>query len=186
MLTIKSNISKVRKEYQKYTGDFNKKLSKAIEDITNQFYEEIVKNKNKCLPNPVRDSAYGNEIEEDDYSFINDIKVTRESELFFKIRLGENSVRKAKDGNLVNPFYYYEFGFGAIGQGGFQNYDKAFEFGWNYDVNQHGYAGWYYKVNGVWYWTNGLNGLGFLQETVDWYKNNKEKIISGALKKVGL
>lgn len=185
MLTIKSNISSVRKKFQKYTSSFNKKLSKAIEDITNQFYNELVKNINKYLPNPVR-NILTNEIEVDDYSFMNDIKIQKENDLLFKIKLGQNSLRRANDGKLVNPFYYYEFGFGIIGEGTYKNYFDAIQFGWAYDVNDHSYAGWTYPVNDVYYWTNGVNGLGFLQETVDWYKNNKEKIISDALKKVGL
>ena len=186
MINIKSNIRNVRKSFQKYVSQFNNKLNKAIEYITATFYEEIVKNVNQCLPDPVRDSALSNDIEVDDYSFMYDIVIEKVNDLYYKIKLGENSGRKAKDGSIVNPFYYYEFGFGFVGLGGFDNYDKAFEFGWDYDVNNHGSAGWNYKINGQTYWTSGLNGLGFLQKTIDWYKENKEQILKDAIKKAGL
>lgn len=185
MINIKSNIRTVRKSFQKYVGKFNNKLSQVIEYVTNQFYDELVKNINKFLPNPVR-NILTNEIEEDDYSFMYDINIQKENDLLFKIKLGENSLRKASDGNLVNPFYYYEFGFGIMGEGTYKNYSDAIQFGWSYDVNNHSYAGWTYKVNGMTYWTNGVNGLGFLQETVDWYKENKEQILQDAIKKAGL
>ena len=164
---------------------FSTKLSKAIEIITDTFYDELVKNINQDLPDPIR-NILTNEIEEDDFSFINDIKIEKVNDLLFKIKLGDNSGRLAKDGTVVNPFYYYEFGFGIMGEGTYKNYFEAIQFGWAYDVNLHGYAGWTYKVNGTTYWTNGVNGLGFLQRTVDWYKDNKDKIISDALQKVGL
>ena len=164
---------------------FSTKLSKAIEIITDTFYDELVKNINQDLPDPIR-NILTNEIEEDDFSFINDIKIEKVNDLLFKIKLGDNSGRLAKDGTVVNPFYYYEFGFGIMGEGTYKNYFEAIQFGWAYDVNLHCYAGWTYKVNGTTYWTNGVNGLGFLQRTVDWYKDNKDKIISDALQKVGL
>lgn len=177
MLKIKSNIKTFNRKFAKFTNNFNKKIEKAIEDITNQFYNQIVTNINLYLPDPKQ---------VDDFSFMYDINITKENDMLFLIKLGENSGRVATDGTIVNPFYYFEFGFGMVGLGGFSNYDKAFDFGWDYDVNNHSYFGWYYKINGVNYWTDGFEGLGFLQKTVNWYKDNKEEIIKNALEKVGL
>lgn len=62
-----------------------------------------------------------------------------------------------------------EFGFGYTG---FLNTEEVVE-GWQYDVNEHGYKGWYYMdSNGQVHWTNGLEGRLVFLKLCWWIEEN--------------
>lgn len=50
-----------------------------------------------------------------------------------------------------------EYGTGVVGSTGVAK-DLAMKDGWEYDINEHGNKGWYYKKNGNIYWTKGFEG----------------------------
>lgn len=53
---------------------------------------------------------------------------------------------------------------------------------WEYDVNQHGNSGWYYKKNGNIYWTKGFEGRLIFYKTSKEVKENISKWISQYMK----
>lgn len=56
------------------------------------------------------------------------------------------------------------------------------EDGWDYDVNRHGYKGWYYKDNnGEVHWTNGFAGRYVFLELKRYIEENIEQIMSDYL-----
>lgn len=49
---------------------------------------------------------------------------------------------------------------------------------WQYDVNEHGYKGWYYKSNGQVFWTNGYEGRFVFLKMLNWIEENISSIIA--------
>lgn len=58
---------------------------------------------------------------------------------------------------------YVEFGTGIIGANA--QHDLASQFGWEYDINNHGTDGWVYYKNGKYYKTAGSVSKPFMYET---------------------
>lgn len=72
-----------------------------------------------------------------------------------------------------------EYGFGYTG---FLNTHELPE-NWQYDINQHGYRGWYYEdKNGQLHWTNGMEGRLVFLKLCWWLQNNFADIVSRYLK----
>lgn len=89
-----------------------------------------------------------------------------------------NSFVKTNDGELgtlINNAFYsalVEYGTGVKGMG---TYQGALPPGWQYDVNQHGEAGWSYQgTDGKWYHTTGLQAHNFMYNAVNDYLFRKE------------
>lgn len=177
-MKVTSNIQSFNKTFKKYVNSFPKKLSKFIEYICDEFYNKLYKNINKALPNE----------HIDDFSFTNDIQKVKKGDLYWVVELGKNSVRyNEKTGDAVNPFYYFEFGFGYIGNlTPLDIQSKAYQMGWEYDVNNHDVDGWKYKALGSINWTQGIEGEGYIRDTIYWFEKNQQKIVEKALKKAGI
>ena len=72
-----------------------------------------------------------------------------------------------------------EYGFGYTG---FINTQELPE-NWQYDINQHGYRGWYYEdKNGQLHWTNGMEGRLVFLKLCWWLQKNFADIVSRYLK----
>ena len=78
----------------------------------------------------------------------------------------------------VNPVgAYVEFGTGLIGEQ--KPHGKANELDYEYDVNNHGYRGWYYTdENGNIIWTNGFAGRLIFNELAIRVKKNARRWIT--------
>lgn len=77
---------------------------------------------------------------------------------------------------------YVEFGTGIVGaENSHPNYE---EFGWVYDVNEHGEDGWWYTgKDGKKHWTKGLQSRPFMYDTSVQLKEKIEQLGKEALKK---
>lgn len=80
---------------------------------------------------------------------------------------------------------FVEFGTGITGS---QNANpKSSDFGWRYDVNSHGEAGWTYKSSdGNFYWTKGEEAHQFMYRASEDLKANYKKITKTVLRERGL
>ena len=75
-----------------------------------------------------------------------------------------------------------EYGTGVVGATS-EASGVAAQDGWEYDVNQHGNQGWYYKKNGNLYWTKGFEGRLIFYKTAKEVKENAAKWINEYIKK---
>ena len=72
-----------------------------------------------------------------------------------------------------------EYGFGYTGWLNTQELPDN----WEYDINQHGYRGWYYEdSNGQLHWTNGMEGRLVFLKLCWWLQNNFADIVCRYLK----
>lgn len=69
---------------------------------------------------------------------------------------------------------YVEFGTGVVGQR--NPHPEPIE-GWEYDVNEHGDAGWWYfnERDQKWHWTKGMKSRPFMYNTLQILKAEAEK-----------
>lgn len=67
-----------------------------------------------------------------------------------------------------------EYGTGIVGQ---ESDASSKAIGWTYDVNNHGYKGWFYEKNGKIYWTKGMAGKLIYYKTKLEIEKNVEKWI---------
>ena len=96
------------------------------------------------------------------------------------VKTGNNSVRiniggnlpkhKMSDGTLVNPVYFIEFGFGIEGEDSpMKNADK---YDWEYNINGHQHGWTFAGRDGLFHYSEGREGLNFLYNTIEKYKQN--------------
>lgn len=80
---------------------------------------------------------------------------------------------------------YVEFGTGVVAKG--NPHPTSNEFGWNYDVNEHGEKGWVYKASdGNFYWTQGEEAHQFMYRAWLDLKANYIDITKQVLKERGI
>lgn len=99
------------------------------------------------------------------------------------ILVGKNSSQlKLKDGRVVNPYLFIEFGYGIIGE---ENPSpKAYLYDWEYNVNNHEKAWVFMGINGDKEWTMGQKGFDFFYPVVDKYQKEWKKIVSNQILKL--
>lgn len=80
---------------------------------------------------------------------------------------------------------FVEFGTGVTGSE--NSHPKSSEFGWSYDVNEHGEKGWFYKASdGNVYWTEGQVAHQFMYRAFEDLKENYIRIARAVLRERGL
>ena len=75
-----------------------------------------------------------------------------------------------------------EYGTGIVGAAS-EASGIASQDGWEYDINQHGSQGWYYKKDGNLYWSKGFEGRLIFYKTAREIKQNAKKWTSEYIKK---
>lgn len=93
-----------------------------------------------------------------------------------------NSVESVLAGNVgyirVNADYgiFVEFGTGIVGEG--KSHPQAGEFDWEYDIHEHGEAGWHFPADdGSWPITKGQPSRPFMYETAQQLRAELPSII---------
>lgn len=93
-----------------------------------------------------------------------------------------NMVRVIADSEYAK---YVEFGTGSIGIN--NPHPKASEYGWEYDINAHGDAGWKYQDrDGNWHWTAGQEAHLFMQSAWEDLNEHYIEITKQVLRERGL
>lgn len=103
------------------------------------------------------------------------------SELYSSLDLKKGDVITNGAKYIVYTDCYYakfvEFGTGIRGM--YNQHPYASDFGWEYDVNEHGEGGWIYTKNGTTYWTNGYEARPYMLETLlDLQEYNRVKKVA--------
>lgn len=101
------------------------------------------------------------------------------------IYVGRNtSLIKMKDGKTVNPYLFIQFGFGIRGQDNPVEY--AVQRRWQYNINEHTEAWWYWGLNGKKQYTEGQVGFDFFYSVLKKYRTEWKDIANEAfLKHIG-
>ena len=101
------------------------------------------------------------------------------------VMVGKHMPRlKMKDGTYVNPAYFIEFGFGIVGQ---EDPKKGYkEYDWEYNVNDHDKA-WYFRgKDGSLQKSAGREGINFMYNTIQKYKDKWKDLFIELVKEKSL
>jgi hypothetical protein len=178
MITVKSNISEFLKNYRKRVGNFKNTLNVLAEKLAQRMSQDM---------------AY--EITSKKFVWVEEGNLSLVSAVDFDIEhIGDNAVRVTigdnlgvigmNDGTLVNPLYFIEFGFGIVGKN--KPMQGHSEKGWEYDIKDHGEKGWYFYDNyGELVHTQGREGINFLYNTIQDYRNNWRQYLKELMTEIG-
>jgi hypothetical protein len=135
-MKITSNIDEIIKSINKEKTAIEQGTKIAIHDLTQKAYEEVI---DKCIK-----ANLGN--------YIGSVKV--------KYPEANNGVGEVSTDDMV--IIFNEYGTGIVGKG---NPHPAID-GWEYDINNHGEAGWVYpKKDGTYGRTRGIRSKKMFYET---------------------
>lgn len=99
-----------------------------------------------------------------------------------KSEIFENTIEVYTDNAYAQ---FVEFGTGIVGKN--NPHPDAGEFGWQYDVNEHGIAGWKYQgEDGQWHWTQGQESSKFMYLAFQDLEQNYMRIGEEVFKEEGL
>lgn len=180
MITVKSNIDKFLKNYRKKV--------EARKSVLNGIAEKLAKKMSNDMKDIIKREMYVWSPDADNNDETGKMAYHRSKidNMFSIESLGYNSVRVSigdnlqkhdmGDGNLVNPAYFIEFGFGLRGQANpANNHEK---YGWKYNLNSHNDA-WYYEGwDGEFHISDGTVGTNFMYNTIQEYRNNWKKYLN--------
>ena len=162
MITIKSNIKTFLKNYKKKVEKFKISLSLIAEKLA----ERMCKDMKNLIQTDKRWQDKGNLSEIENVEF----RQEKTSETSIRVHIGENlPLFTMKDGTQVNPAFFIEFGFGIVGQNnpkqGTEKYD------WEYNIRNHK-SYWWFWYEGRRYGTRGREGINFIYQVSQDYKDN--------------
>ena len=114
-----------------------------------------------------------------------DIEVKNDGFVLFNASTIDTSTKNISETKRANyPLHLslaklIEYGFGYTGSVSTQIVPEN----WEYDVNEHGYKGWYYEDNnGQLHWTNGMEGRLIFLKLCWWLEKNFADIVNRYLK----
>ena len=159
MINITSNINSFQQNYLRKTNGFRMALQKLAYELAIMMSEDM----KKMIFGDLKWQESGNLSTIGDVSFRPEILSTN----MVRVHIGENlPLLKMKDGTLVNPAFFIEFGFVIEGQNKpKQNHE---EFNWEYNINNH-QDYWYFSYNGEHFKSKGREGLNFMYITMQNY-----------------
>lgn len=172
------------------------KLEKIIDDIDNKlFSDDFMKYvANKCMEllkkiaiSKLSTVNTQEDIDASKYMNSMNMKIEKNTIYLYNNATIDTSTRKISDDKRANyPLQLslakiVEFGIGYTGS--IRNNGRTNDEDWQYDVNEHGYKGWYYENNGQTFWTNGFEGRFVFLTLVNEIQNNISKWINEYLEK---
>lgn len=99
------------------------------------------------------------------------------------IYIGRNSAKlMMKDGRIINPYLFIEFGYGIIGENN-PNTNAHLQ-NWIYNINDHKKAWWFAGINGEKTWSMGQKGFDFFYPVLEKYKKEWKNIVSKRILKL--
>lgn len=188
MITVKSNIKQFLENYRKKVENFKVVLNTVAEKLATRMahdmYEEIARTENVWAiddkPNfhdETGKMGYAHTGKSFEYWF--DIQHT--SDRSVRVGIGENiQPHLMSDGNLVNPAYFIEFGFGIVGQN--NPMKNADAYNWIYNKKNHNEAWYYGGYDAEIHLSDGAKGINFMYNTIQRYKDNWQKYLGELLK----
>lgn len=182
MITIKSNIKEFLKAYRERVDKVKNVLNTFAEKLAERMREDmnqaIISSKAIWAPVVESDNPKEKQDERGKMGTYSSIPISISS-------IGENAVRVSigdtlrphtmKDGKVVNPAFFIEFGFGIIGQN--NPMQNANEFGWIYNKSGHQEAWWYVGFDGGFRLSAGAKGINFMYNTIQRYKEGWKKFL---------
>jgi hypothetical protein len=177
MITISSNINEFLKTYRKKVEKIKNVLLGIAEKLANQMaqdmYNEIKRTENIW--------AIEDNLNNHDETGKMGFHMGKDFNYWFDIQLLENNSARVtigqkaephilKDGTIVNPAFFIEFGFGIVGQNNPAKNSEAV--GWVYNKNNHEKAWQYLGWDFVDHISDGAKGINFMYNTIEKYRGN--------------
>lgn len=163
MIRVKSNIKDFLKAYRKKVEN--------VKSILNGFAEKLAQKMSEDMAYEITSKKFV-WVEEGNLSLVSaiDFDIEQVGENAVRVTIGDNlGVIGMSDGNLVNPLYFIEFGFGIVGKNNPMQGNE--ENDWEYDINGHGEKGWFFYDNyGQLVHTQGREGINFMYNTIQKYR----------------
>ena len=184
MITVKSNINEFLKNYRKKVANFKSTLNvlaeKLAERMSADMKDIIFKETYTWSPDADNNDETGKMAYHRGVDIAFDITSIGNNAV--RVSIGENlSKHEMKNGDIVNPIYFIEFGFGVRGQRNpATNHSK---FGWEYNLNNHTEGGdpdspwWYEGFDGEYHLSDGTKGINFMYRTIDKYRNGWQQYL---------
>ena len=177
MIRVKSNINQFLKNYKKRVDVVKLTLSEIAEKLAQKMSADMAMEIHNLRHVWVED---GNLSTVSNIDF--DIKKIDDSTVV--VSIGDNLKKfEMGDGALVNPVFFIEFGFGIVGQENPKKNHEAYD--WEYNINEHKTAWYYYDHLGYKYRTSGREGINFMYRVIQEYKTNWLKYLQELLKENG-
>jgi hypothetical protein len=175
MIKVSSNINEFLKHYKKRVSNFKDMLENIAEKLARRMSEDM----KNIIQSDRRWQEHGNLSKIDNVDFTIE-KLNGNS---VKVSVGENLPKfEMTDGTLVNPAFFIEFGFGIVGQEkpkeGVERYD------WEYNIRGHT-SYWWYRYEGQRYASKGREGLNFMYQTIDKYRNGWNNYLKELMTEIG-
>lgn len=168
MIKLTSNVKQFSENYKKKayqtTSALNGLAEKLAKRMSNDMKESIQKDR--------RWQEHGNLSRIDNVDFRSEIINSNT----VRVHIGENLPKFGmKDGTLVNPAFFIEFGFGIVGQQNPKQNHSAYN--WEYNISGHKES-WFFWYDGILMESEGREGLNFIYNIMQEYKNNWKKYLS--------
>ena len=97
------------------------------------------------------------------------------------ILIGQNTAPiEMKDGRMVNPYLFIQFGYGIVGEENPVQYHLFNR--WEYNVNNRVKAWTYIGGDGKTYWTRGRKGTNFFYNVINKYRSEWKNIVRDEIK----
>lgn len=178
-IKIKSNWHRFKQHLELLPKQIEDETQKAMEKILEKMCKEMKARLNSAskywMDNGGLEAIYDVNGNQDIEYEIVDNKGT--------LYVGRNTSRlKLKDGRVVNPYLFIEFGYGILGQNNAN--PKAYLQDWEYNVNNHEKAWWFVGLNGERTWTMGQRGFDFFYPVIEKYKKEWKNIVSKRILKL--
>lgn len=171
MVDISSNIDNVLKSFKKKANAIKLSIKQIAEELANQMSIDM-QNEINSTKSVWQDVEGSNMREISNVLF--DIKHTKNGKSV-RIEIGSNlQPISMSDGSKVNPIYFIEFGFGIYGET--IPSPHSVEHGWAYNINGHTTAWLFMGNDGEFHSTIGTQGINFIYNTMQKYKEKWKDI----------
>jgi hypothetical protein len=183
MITIKSNIDEFLKNYQKKIKEF--------ENMLNDLATKLVQRMSDDMKQIINDNVMVWSSDEIGHDETGKMAFHRGKNISFdiepltaysiRVSIGDNlDKHEMTDGELVNPVYFIEFGFGLMGQKN-PSYNAS-KFDWVYNKNLHAKAWSYEGWDGEEHISDGAKGINFMYDTIQKYRKDWKIYLADLLK----
>ena len=177
MITISSNINDFLKAYKKRVEKIKEILLGIAEKLANKMAQDMYAEINRTENIWAIEQTEAQHDESGKMGF----HKGKSFDYWFDIQLLENNsarvsigqkaeTHKLKDGTIVNPAFFIEFGFGIVGQNNPAKNAEAV--GWVYNKNNHEEAWQYTGWDFLDHISDGAKGVNFMYNTIEKHRGN--------------
>lgn len=183
-IKIKSNFSEFAKRIRQIPELIDEAMRFAVEEVLERMQNDM-KNEIESMRSVWLEKGSQLDYVDSIQHLGNDIEyeISGNSGIIY---VGRNTMEiEMKDGRMVNPYFFIEFGYGIVGADNPVQYSS--QSGWAYNVNGHrnswSYAAWDSNPDDPrWIHTKGRRGIDFFYRITRKYRENWKELAEAAIK----